>query len=319
MPRDLPGGARAEPRLPAPGGWLRRRAGLRAVHEVACGCAVAAPWGSSAKAVRASPLGQALLLRCRPKGRSCSRASASTGCTASACCHCAGSSRRCSRTPTAASTRALAWNRSSAKACVSMASAMPANAARGCWRHCARSVSTSLAWNAIPTSFPAASASIAIARALVLKPALILLDEPTSALDRSVQCQVVELLRRLQRRHGLSYLFISHDLAVVRAPGPRHPGAQDGRVVEQGSALRCSASRATPIPASCSERYPRCAWKSTCGWPGWESEAGNHADSKDVPKVLSRRPGAFLRSACGPVRTRSHVGFRVRPIDWGMR
>ena len=77
---------------------------------------------------------------------------------------------------------------------------------------------------------------IAIARTLVLKPALILLDEPTSALDRSVQCQVVELLRRLQRRHGLSYLFISHDLAVVRALAHDILVLKDGRVVEQGSA-----------------------------------------------------------------------------------
>ncbi|NWA64251.1 ATP-binding cassette domain-containing protein, partial [Pantoea sp. B9002] len=79
---------------------------------------------------------------------------------------------------------------------------------------------------------------IAIARALVLKPALILLDEPTSALDRTVQKQVVALLRDLQEKHGLTYLFISHDLSVVRALAHDLIVIKDGQVVERGSTCK---------------------------------------------------------------------------------
>ncbi len=75
---------------------------------------------------------------------------------------------------------------------------------------------------------------IAIARAMVLKPKLVVLDEPTSALDRSVQADIVDLLRRLQSENGLAYIFISHDLAVVRAMSDRILVLRDGRVVEHG-------------------------------------------------------------------------------------
>ena len=77
---------------------------------------------------------------------------------------------------------------------------------------------------------------IAIARAMVLRPRLLVLDEPTSALDMTVQVQIVDLLRKLQRKHGLAYLFISHDLKVVRAMSHQVIVMKDGDVVETGTA-----------------------------------------------------------------------------------
>jgi microcin C transport system ATP-binding protein len=77
---------------------------------------------------------------------------------------------------------------------------------------------------------------VAIARAMILKPRFVVLDEPTSALDMSVQAQIVDLLQRLQQDHRLGYLFISHDLRVVRALAHRIVVLRHGKVVEEGPA-----------------------------------------------------------------------------------
>jgi len=83
---------------------------------------------------------------------------------------------------------------------------------------------------------------IAIARALIMEPELIVLDEPTSALDRSIQSQVIELLRHLQQKHGFAYIFISHDLKVVKALAHDILVLKDGKAIEQGPANRIFAN-----------------------------------------------------------------------------
>ena len=83
---------------------------------------------------------------------------------------------------------------------------------------------------------------IAVARAIVLEPTFVVLDEPTSALDMLIQTQIVELLRDLQRRHNLTYLFISHDLKVVAALASRLIVMRHGKVVEAGPASQLFAN-----------------------------------------------------------------------------
>ncbi|MEC7210210.1 MAG: ATP-binding cassette domain-containing protein, partial [Pseudomonadota bacterium] len=87
---------------------------------------------------------------------------------------------------------------------------------------------------------------LSIARGLIRKTPIIILDEPTSALDRSVQAQIIELLRRLQAERGLTYLFISHDLKVVRALAHRVLVMQNGVAVELGPTQQIFEAPASP-------------------------------------------------------------------------
>ena len=97
---------------------------------------------------------------------------------------------------------------------------------------------------------------IAIARALAANPEFIVCDEPTSALDVSIQAQILNLMRDLQDRLGLTYLLITHNLAVVRFMATRIGVMYLGRLVEIGEAEALFARRAIPIPACCSTPCP---------------------------------------------------------------
>ena len=98
---------------------------------------------------------------------------------------------------------------------------------------------------------------IMIARAIALEPDLIVCDEPTSALDVSVQAQILNLLRDLQDEHGLAYLFISHDMGVIRHMCDRVAVMRAGEIVEQGDADRVINEPAHAYTRSLLESVPR--------------------------------------------------------------
>jgi peptide/nickel transport system ATP-binding protein len=91
---------------------------------------------------------------------------------------------------------------------------------------------------------------LAIARALITRPALIVLDEPVSAIDASLRAQVLDLLADIRESHGLAYLFISHDLAVVRALAARVLVMQEGQLIEQGETEAIFARPRHPYTAA---------------------------------------------------------------------
>jgi microcin C transport system ATP-binding protein len=126
---------------------------------------------------------------------------------------------------------------------------------------------------------------IAIARALIVKPQLIVLDEPTSSLDKTVQAQILALLKALQQKHRLAYIFISHDLRVVRTLCHQVMVLRQGEVVEQGSANASLPLHSRNIPAS--------FWRWADGQNGLWPENGS---AIATPKFFSRQVAA--NSSC---------------------
>ena len=130
---------------------------------------------------------------------------------------------------------------------------------------------------------------IAIARALAVEPKLIICDEPVSALDVSIRSQILNLLRDLQDRLGLAYIFVSHDLAVVKHIADRVAVMNLGVIVETADAQALFAARATPTAG-------RCCRRSRCPNRG-PSAAASCCRASCPARSIRRRAAAFIPAA----------------------
>ena len=168
---------------------------------------------------------------------------------------------------------------------------------------------------------------LALARALIQRPALIVADEPVSALDVSVQAQILNLMRKLQRQYGLSYLFISHDLSVIRYMADTIGVMYLGKLVEIGPAEDICTAPAHPYTAGLIEAVPVVTGEPSPGQRGRPAATGpdrsaahrptsrRHGRRRSRHRAAGSAPGARSPRTSAPSRSR-RCGRICRQVSW---